>query len=270
MSTPSPTSTECTEPEHRKNSWNDLIASSFSNLKTLWPDESSHPAQVAIRTYSLSLFLFLGPALLPVAVDLITRSSSLENSSSRLRRVLKRELDFTGFPFAITVAVGGGVAFKHFWEAVHIHHNDVQDGRDVEQQSAVTSTFRRHAALSIARVCSLIPNSTPSQKTFLSNVLSSAIALFLLQRIRQSKSASHRPSPTFEITLLFAFRAADAIIQHFLRMVAARKARMFNLSATNSRELAVDGDHEAKEWYQNTAAWLDAVMFWASSARCVT
>ncbi|OAX42961.1 hypothetical protein K503DRAFT_682140 [Rhizopogon vinicolor AM-OR11-026] len=58
-------------------------------------------------------------------------------------------------------------------------------------------------------------------------------------------------------------------------MEATRKARIFNLSANNSRELtgskkllsvAAEGDRKA-EWHQSTAAWLDTVMFWAASAR---
>src|SRR6267154_379769 len=139
MSTPSPT--ERAEPEHRKTPWNGLAAF-ILNLKILWPDDPSHPTQVALRTYSLSLFLSLGPALLPVVLNLITSSSSLETHSGRFRRVLRRELSFTGFPFAITVAVGGGAALKRFWKAV-----DKQDDLQIQRQSVVTSALRRHAAL---------------------------------------------------------------------------------------------------------------------------
>jgi hypothetical protein len=273
MSTPSPA--EPTEPEHRKNPWNDPIAF-LPNWKILWPDDQSHPAQVAIRTYSLSLLFSLGPALLPVALDFITHSPSLKTRSSQL---LRRELGFTGFPFAITLAVGGGVAFKHLWEAVDVHHIYMQDDREVLAVPS-GSTPRRRAVFSLAtHVFSLTPNSTPSQRTFLSNVLSSAIALFLLQRIQQSKSGSHRPSPTFELTLLFAFRAADAVMQHFLSVEAARRARP-DFSTTHSHELtgpparlqlaAAAGDRKAKEWHRRTAAWLDTILFWASSARYVT
>lgn len=261
MSMPSPTGR--TEPEHRKHARNDPIAF-LSNLKTLWPDDPSHPAWIALRTYSLSLLLSLGPAVLPVAVDLITRSSSRKTRLDRFRRVSRHELSFTGFPFAITVAVVGGVAFTA-----------IPERNNIQRQSVVTSTSRRHAA-----VLSLMPNLTPSQKTFLSNVLSSAIALFLLQRTRQSKPGSRRPSPTFELTLLFACRAADTIIQHLLCMKAARKAYLFNFSTHHSRELtgaskhsslvAADGDRNAKEWHQRTSAWLDAVLFWACSARYLT
>ncbi|KAG0708860.1 hypothetical protein DFH29DRAFT_993726 [Suillus ampliporus] len=271
MSTPS--STEHTEPdsEHGKRSWNDFAAF----LKPIWPDDPDHPAQVALRTYSLSLSLSLGPALL----SLITRSSSLENRLGSFRRVLRRELSFTGFPFAITVAVGGGVALKHFWEVVDIRHADNQDDLEVRQQSVVTPASQRRATvLSLAaHACSHMPNSTPFQKSLLSNVLSSTIALFLLQRIRPSKAGSRRPFATFELTLLFFVRATDAIMQHFLYMEGARKANLFNTSANKSRLktarssedslLPADGDHKAKKWHQGTAAWLDAVIFWACSAR---
>jgi hypothetical protein len=33
--------------------------------------------------------------------------------------------------------------------------------------------------------------------------------------------------------------------------------------------LPVEGDVKTKKWHQSTAAWLDAVVFWACSARCV-
>ncbi|KAG1749990.1 uncharacterized protein EDB91DRAFT_778370 [Suillus paluster] len=273
MSTPSPT--EHTEPdsEHRKRSWNDFAAF-LTQKPNIWPDDPSHPAQVALRTYSLSLFLSLGPALLPAAFSLITRSSAPETRLGSFRRVLRRELSFTGFPFAITVAVGGGVALKHFWEAIGIRHADNQYDLEVRQQSVVTSAFQRRATVFslAAQACSRMSNSTPFQKALLSNALSSTIALFLLQRIGPLKAGSRRPSATFGLTLLFFVRATDAIMQHFLCTEAARKANLHIISANRCRSkpnslLPADGDHKAKKWHQSTAAWMDTVIFWACSAR---
>jgi len=258
---PSQAGTELADSEQRRH----LIAF-LSNLKTLWPDDPSHPWHIALRTYSLSLLLSLGPAVLPVAISLITRSPGLKTRSDRFRRALRRELGITGFPFAITVAVGGGAAFTA-----------ISKNNGARRLLAGSSASRRHAVSIVAKVCAM-PSLTPLQKTFLSNVLSSAIALSLLQRIRQSKPESHRPSPTFELTLLFACRAADAIIQHFLSK--ERTAHSPNVSAHHAQELtgpseqllsaSADDGHKAKELHQNTAEWLDALLFWACSARYLT
>ncbi|KAG1825935.1 uncharacterized protein BJ212DRAFT_1260134 [Suillus subaureus] len=278
MSAPFPRVIEHTEPDsdHSKISWRNI-----ANPKNLWPDDPSHPAKVAIRTYSLSLSLSLGPVLLPVALTLVNRSSSLETRLGSFRRVLRREVGLTGFPFAITVAVCGGIALKHFWEAVGVRHVtvDKQDSPEVRRQPVVASTFqRRTTVLSLAaQICSRMSNSTPSgsQKAFLSNILSSTIALFLLQRARPSKAGSHRPFTTFGFTLLFFCRATDAIMQHFLSVESARKANLFNTSTNRSNPnkpsadvpMPAKGDSKAKKWHQSTVAWLDAVVFWACSAR---
>ncbi len=73
------------------------------------PDD--HPAHVALRTYALSLFLSLRPALLPFII-----SPSRVGGSKSLRGILKREFGLSGFAFAMTVGVGGGVALRHFWD----------------------------------------------------------------------------------------------------------------------------------------------------------
>ncbi|KAG1864205.1 hypothetical protein DFJ58DRAFT_205263 [Suillus subalutaceus] len=278
MSAPSPRVIEHTEPDsdHSKTSRRNIV-----NPKNLWPDDPSHPVKVALRTYFLSLSLSLGPVLLPVALTLVNRSSSLETRLGSFRRVLRREVGLTGFPFAITVAVCGGITLKHFWEAIGVHHVtvDKQDDPEVRRQPVVASTSqRRPTVLSLtAQACSGMSNSTPSgsQKAFLSNILSSTIALFLLQRARQSKAGSHRPFTTFGFTLLFFCRATDAIMQHFLSVESTRKANLSNISANRSNSnkpsadvpMPAEGDGKAKKWHQSTAAWLDAVVFWACSAR---
>ncbi|KAG1783957.1 hypothetical protein EV702DRAFT_1056521 [Suillus placidus] len=274
MSAPSPRVIEHTEPDsdHSKTSWR--------NIANLWPDDPSHLVKVALRTYTLSLSLFLGPALHPLALTLVNRSSSLETRFGSFRRVLRREVGLTGFPFAITVAVCGGIALKHFWEAVlGVHHVrlDKQDDPEVRRQPVVASTFqRRTTVLSlVAQACSRMSNSSLSQKAFLSNVLSSTIALFLLQRSRLSKAGLHRPFATFGFTLLFFCRATDAIMQHFLSVESARKVSLFNIPTNRSKPtessadvlMPAEGDSKAKKWHQSTAAWLDAVVFWACSAR---
>lgn len=275
MSAPSPRVIEHTEPDsdhRRKTSWRNT-----ANPKDFWPDDPSHPVKVALRTYSLSLSLSLGPALLPIALTLINRSSSLQTRLGAFKRVLGREAGLTGFPFAITVAVCGGIALKHFLETVlGVHHVDKQDDPEVRRQPVVASTFQqRTTVLSLAtQAYSNMFNSTPSQKAFLSNILSSTIALYLLQKTRPSKTGSHQPFATFGLTLLFFCRATDAIVQHFLSVHPARKDDLFNIPANRMKTgpsgnllLPVEGDVKTKKWHQSTAAWLDAVVFWACSAR---
>jgi len=269
MSAPSPRVIEHTEPDsdHIKTSWRNI-----ANTKNFWPDDPSHPVKVALRSYFLSLSLSLGPMLLPVALTLVNRSSSLETRVGSFRRVLRREAGLRGFPFAITVAVCGGIALKHFWEVVGVHHVtvDKQDHSEVRQQ-------RRATVLSPAAQACLGMASSSLQKAFLSNILSSTIALFLLQRARSSKAGSHRSFTTFGFTLLFFCRATDAIMQHILSVGSIRITDLFNISPnpSNLTKSSVDvpipakGDGKVKRWHQSTAAWLDTVVFWACSARCV-
>ncbi|KAG2159862.1 uncharacterized protein EDB93DRAFT_1244633 [Suillus bovinus] len=256
------------DSDHSKTSWRN---SANINTKNLWlADDPGHLVKVALRTYSLSLSSSLGPALLPVVLTLVNPSSSLKTRLDSFRRVLKREVGLTGFPFAITIAVCGGIALKHFLEALGVHHVDKQDNPEVRQQPVVNSTFQRRATVLslVTQACSGISNSTPSQKAFLSNVLSSTIALFLLQRTRQ-------PFATLGLTLLFFCRATDAFMQHFLFMDSARKSILFNISANRSKptgssvdlQSPAEGDGKTKKWHQNRAVWLDAVVFWACSAR---
>lgn len=272
MSAPSPRAIE-PDSDRSKTSWRTYIA----NPKNLWPDDPSHPVKVALRTYSLSLSLSLGPALLPVVLTLVNRSSSPETRLGSFRRVLRREVGLAGFPFAITVAVCGGIVLRRFLETVGAHHVtvDKQGDPEVQRQPVVASTFQRRTTVLpfTAHAWSRMSDLTPSQKAFLSNILSSTIALFLLQRTQPSKAGSHRPFATFGFTLFFFCRATDAIIQHFLSVESARKTNLSSISANRwkpaepSVGASVEGDSKAKKWHQSTAAWLDAVMFWACSAR---
>ncbi|KAJ7786317.1 integral membrane protein [Mycena metata] len=68
------------------------------------PANPTHPAQVALRTYCLSLCLSLGPSLVPFVI--FRRSE--KTSRKALKRVLAREFGLKGFAFSVTLALGGG------------------------------------------------------------------------------------------------------------------------------------------------------------------
>ncbi|KAJ6604656.1 hypothetical protein DFH09DRAFT_1123413 [Mycena vulgaris] len=164
-------------------------------IAVLIPENASHPLQVAIRTYCLSLCLSLGPSLIPFVTS--------RASKHALKRVLAREFGFGGFAFSITLALGGGSFIRELWRAL-----DDLDADAPENAAAV----KLQTWLSALKLSS-------AQKTFFSNVVSSSAGLLLLQagRSRSQNSGPSRSkdpaSRTLDLTLLLLVRALDAAVQ---------------------------------------------------------
>jgi ABC-type multidrug transport system fused ATPase/permease subunit len=219
-------------------------------------DDPDHPLQIALRTYSLCLSLLLGPVLLPTIFALAVHPEKFTARASVFWRALSRELRPTGFASAITAAVGGGAALQRLWnflEHRHTHHR----GAWV------------HYINSKLSLC---------QKAFLANIISSTLGVVLLRWTRY-----RRLGATLDLSLLLLVRALDASVQAFLlqkaRRIAGRRVRVPSHNDVESRLSKVPSDTRlldkqsedlAKEWKNKVATHLDALVFWASSARFVT
>ncbi|KAF8168092.1 hypothetical protein B0H34DRAFT_45162 [Crassisporium funariophilum] len=210
-------------------------------------DDPTHPAQIALRTYALALSLSLGPSLVPFVIALATARRSSRTSVAALRRLLRREVGYDGFAFAVTWSVAGGAAIRHFLGRRLFCDAGVREaGADREgeaREGEGEGKAPRHAASggpSLAErtldilhgLKRYILDITPEQLTFLSNVFSSSVGILLLQAGRARTAHLHRASsssrraisdgpvdrtsPTLDLTLLLLVRAVDSFVQSFI------------------------------------------------------
>ena len=203
---------------------------------------NDHPFHIIVRTYPLALSLSLGPAILSFATSPTARLKDL-------KQILRRELGVTGFPFAITVALGGGSALRTLWKRWELEQDEPSNAR----------RGKPNGAGFLARL-------KPWHKTFISNALASLVAISLLQSRSRSvktrkvhipwtvpisetrKTKGGETSVTLDLTLLLLVRAFDALVQGFVFKRTGdetKQARKRRLSITTK---------------------LDALAFWASSA----
>ncbi|KAH9065752.1 hypothetical protein EDB87DRAFT_1554995 [Lactarius vividus] len=201
---------------------------------------NDHPLQIAIRTYPLALSLSLGPSLLSFLVSSKTRTTGL---ASGLKSILLRELGITSFPFAITVAIGGGSGLQFLW-------------KHLERKWAKATRGDGESGF-LARL-------EPWQKTFVCNMLASLTAITLLQARRRPVQTRKVDTPvptawtreterghfsaTLDLTLLVLVRAFDALTQRIIFKRAGNEKKQ-----SRKRRLSI-------------TTKLDAVAFWASSA----
>jgi hypothetical protein len=212
---------------------------------------NDHPLQIIIRTYPLALSLSLGPALLSFLASSRSRPNGL---ASGLKSILLRELALTSFPFAITVAIGGGSGLQFLWKRL---------------ERKWTKTPRKSGE---GDASGFLAGLEPWQRTFACNALASLTAITLLQArhrsfqvrkvdipfpcaepIAQTREIKRgRSSETLDLTLLVLVRAFDALAQ---RLVFKR--------AGNEKK-------QARKQRLSITTKLDALAFWASSAGSVS
>jgi hypothetical protein len=208
---------------------------------------NDHPLQIVIRTYPLALSLSLAPPLLSFLVSSRTRSIGL---TSGLKSILLHELTLTSFPFAITVAIGGGSGLQFLLKRL-----------ERRWAKAPKGSGKGNAPGLLARL-------EPWQRTFVCNALASLTAITLLQTRHRSIQTRKVNDPipcvvpiaqtpeierghfsaTLDLTLLVLVRAVDALVQRIVFKRAGhekKQARKRRLSITTK---------------------LDALAFWASSA----
>ncbi|KAF8898735.1 hypothetical protein BD779DRAFT_1431020 [Infundibulicybe gibba] len=247
------------------------------------PDDPTHPIQIALRTYALSLSLSLGPALIPFVSSFATTKLRPQTRLSQLARILRRELGWDGFAFAITLSIGGGAAIRRFWESLKEAPSDPSIRNPSAMPPTSTPWTRLKSALHLLDL-------TPTQISLLSHVFSSSMGIFLLQagrqrllRLRQNSSTNvtlpftppvgrdQRTSPTLDLTLLLFVRAMDAAVQ----MLVSRKCKpsdVPNRDATHGmdaadKNLLGERIHDTRRKRQYVTSKIDAFIFWVCSAR---
>lgn len=206
------------------------------------------PLRVALRTYTLSLSLSLFPAILPVL------TSPKARSPRRIRDILLRELSPSGFAFAMTLAIGGGRGLDQLWMAL-----DRRFGPSDTMMNTTSNSHAVHRRLS------------PSQRTFLANILSSSAAVMLLTFTRRSRhipiasipltvpAPFPRGSSTLDLTLLLFVRALDAGAQSFF--LRSHTSETYGRGARS-------GTVGQKRLVSSVSANLDALVFWLACSRC--
>lgn len=277
------------------------------------PDDPIHPAQIALRTYAVSLSLSLGPSLLPFILSLVTDRSRAKIRAGRFLNVLKRELGPNGFAFAITVAVGGGAALQRLWQLLE----DSSGNDRIQDTDLLSSAFsspvadtpmslnvlERNQAYRSLRSWISKQDVSPSRKSFITNLITSTIAIILLQgkggRARRPvaktsmdipltmpidvNTTKYGPSPTLDLTLLLLVRAVDATIQSLVFKTSetfwprSETLGSIDIVGANgemlvSRGGAAKADRkklEETKWRQKVTTHIDSFIFWACSARSV-
>ncbi|KAI3622488.1 integral membrane protein [Moniliophthora roreri] len=240
------------------------------------PEDPTHPTQIALRTYSLALALSLGPSLLPIVTRLLTSDRNLHKTIKALKKVLRRELGFDGFAFAVTFAIWGGTALGKWWnEEFHINNYSGQ------------YSPLKHVFLTFSSRLSAY------QKSFLAYVLSSTVGFHLLlsgrrrsERLRAALTLAipytpptstpaailGKASPTLDLTLLLSVRALDVLVQSFIqRQCGGLEVEEHQTIGENDLlmqfEEKMKTEEEKRKRISSLTTKIDAFAFWASSAR---
>ena len=289
-----------------------------SSLRKCFPyrlsDDASHPAQIALRTYAVSLSFSLGPALLPFLTSLLSGRKKAKAQVRSLTDVLKVELGPNGFAFAITAAVGGGAALQRLWKlwddsSEQEGNGDVGSPRfdaNLRSESPGAYFLQRHMTYETIRKWILSREISSERKAFISNIITSTIAITLLQypsrrrvthrsvrkldlplTVSIDTATTHGPSSTLDLTLLLFVRAVDCIIQSIVFKRSEWRTETYWSRSQNSSTIDILGDNgkmllsqvgaiEAQQhkedetrWRQRMTMRIDAFIFWACSARCV-
>ncbi|TCD71526.1 hypothetical protein EIP91_008907 [Steccherinum ochraceum] len=234
--------------------------------------QSTHPAQIAARTYALSLSLSLAPALVPFVISAKARAGGIK----ALARVLKRELGLNGFAFAMTVGVGGGSALQQLWKWLEVHYSEAQISSD-----GGTSNSRGHSE-HLRRALAYTATLPDGAKAFVANTVSAALAISLLQgrsnrnSVRKaslpmtvpmqdsSTTNGGRASPTLDLTLLLFVRAMDSVLHATVLPIMPKPLDPEKEGDLEKHKI------EANACTRKRRTWtsrVDAFVFWASSAR---
>ncbi|KAJ7783792.1 hypothetical protein DFH07DRAFT_997007 [Mycena maculata] len=221
-------------------------------IASLVPEDSSHPAQVALRTYALCLSLSVVPSLIPFI------TSPKKHSKTALRRVLAREFGLGGFAFSVTLALGGGSLIRELWQALDVLGPDADS-------PATAAALRLRAWISGLKLSS-------AHKTFVSNVISSSAGLLLLQagrsRSKNSVSPSKEPSAsrTLDLTLLLLVRAVDAAVQSFVAKKSGSRRESDAVHSGRRPQTATERLASSLK-RESMRMQIDSLVFWACSAR---
>jgi len=243
------------------------VASTSTDMPSLSPvPERTHPLQIAARTYALSLSLSLAPSLVPLVTSAKARRGGLKTFAG----ILRRELGWNGFAFAMTLGVGGGSALQHLWAWLEKTYGESQGPTFGDANTTFAHTQLR-------RVLAYTASLPVLGKAFVANAMSATLAILMLQSRRRGRpdhrvaslpltvpmqdsliQDGRRASPTLDLSLLLFVRAMDALVRAtILPMLASVHA------PGREDEIERVGVKKRRLWTSR----IDAFVFWASSAR---
>ncbi len=282
-----------------------MTLSWFDRVPSL-PEDPTHPMQIVLRTYALSLALSLGPSLVPFVTPLIAGQKSSRTNVKSLKHILRRELRYDGFAFAITLSVGGGATLRQLLNnltqlpagstggpgtsQVSTATRRVQEFNNVEPRATPTVSQGWGSITSRVKKFIKVAGLSPEQQTFIANIVASSLGIFLLQAGREraarltkvhsskvKKGMSEQISPTLDLTLLLVVRALDVVVQSIIRTHPEEKENG-KLRIPHRPHSAVEPrlikdllEKEQKRRGQalrdNLTTRVDALLFWLCSAR---
>ncbi|KAG6899935.1 hypothetical protein C0993_005135 [Termitomyces sp. T159_Od127] len=202
------------------------------------------------------------PSLLPFITPFLTGGSRKTNFQAFIR-ALEREMGLDGFASAMSLSVGGGLTLRQLWAAY-----------DSVPEQLETLPQQRN----------FFTNLSPSQKTFIANMASSSFGILLLQAGRRryhlrnkfpslvtvtpsltsqtsTPKSGIRISDTLDLTLLLLVRAADSLLQHYIRRTTCVK----DVGAALVRNRV--SQEKRAEAATILTSRIDGFIFWACSAR---
>lgn len=230
------------------------LLSSFPHLSCHLAGD--HLLSIMLRTYLLSSSISLGPKLIPLLQQRTWWTNNPRKSTS-MSAIFRNSFGRRSFAVAMTVAVGGGIIIEKIIQKFENH---------CETSCCCLLSTDRCDHTTYARV----------RKTFMANVLSSLLAIRLLQsrnRRNSSKSAENTPlqrlqhngPPNIDLTLLVFVRAFDALC----RVVFLRELDTPADAKGRRREGEISPEQVKPRTLElaKFSSKYDAMIFWAASAR---
>ncbi|RXW22947.1 hypothetical protein EST38_g2910 [Candolleomyces aberdarensis] len=246
------------------------------------PDDPSHPAQVALGTYALALSLSFGPALIPFVASIASVKKSPKTGLEAFKKVVRKELGHDGFAFSMTTCVAGAAALRHLWNSALLPAEDDDQAQGGRNQTAEQNGNVGFSERLVDWIRSL--DLLPAQITFISNLISSSVAVILLQkgaaRARQGRAKrvdSAGVSPTLDLTLLLVVRALDSVVQSLILRKTQPLSTTDPKRSTTTRngvepllvqeKLQREEAKRVNEERQRMTVRVDALLFWLCSSR---
>ncbi|KAH6917373.1 integral membrane protein [Coprinopsis sp. MPI-PUGE-AT-0042] len=242
--------------------------------------EPDHPARVALRAYGLTLALSLGPALVPFITQPLAHRRTPGHGGRKLDlealvRLVRKQLRYDGFAFAMTVAVAGGPWLRELWRMVREppsiprkEENGIANGHSPPARRPLPSPLL-HLYIRLLALARAIDAPT-KQLLFMTNAVAALLG-FILLRSGKDKALQRRNlnvgSSTLDLTLLLVVRAVDGLLQTFIRSTIIPVAKVQDGNG-HSKDLALDvAKTRAERYREKLSVNIDAITFWICGSR---
>lgn len=261
----------------------------WTNLKALRQAaddnfEADHPARVALRAYGLTLALSLGPTLVPFITQPLVRSRTHGHGGTRklgleaLVRLVRKQLRYDGFAFAMTVAVAGGPWLREIWRRVRDpsptlgkEENGPQNGRSPVARRPLPSPLSHLYARLLALAQTI--DSHPKRLLFLTNAVAALFGFILLRSGKDKALRRHNlnaGSPTLDLTLLLVVRAVDGLLQTLIRSTIIPVSKVQEEKGHPKDLALVVAKTRAERYREKLSVNIDAITFWICGSRYIS